>query len=862
MKHFLSQLHLAQPWYLWLVLLLPLFWIRLRRRASAVALWRSLIFFLLVLALAGPERIEESKVEQAPEKLERIFAFDLSRSIPEAMRVWMERTAKEDLALRPEDRTFVFSREVKEVPDWERWIRGQAASDSLGPERTSLEALFSTLSRLPKAPRTVFLFTDGWENQGSVERLFLSLQHSGLKVFPLIPFQRPEIPNVAVKKVLAPHRGMSGEGIQLRVIVENYGRREIEGSLVLKRSGELLKDEAVRVAPGSQIYNFQAALKDGPLTSFQVNFVPQTPALDRFAQDNQATAWVAVQSKEKVLLLGARAAENRHLEEILKRRGFEVTALALNAASPAPGGYAAVVFNNIEREQFSPAYLAEIERQVTAGKAFVMLGGEASFGPGGYRHTPIERLLPVELKEPKKEEKNRAVVLVIDKSGSMREEDKLLYAKEAAKAMARQLGEKDLLGVVGFDVAPFAVVPLAPLEKIRAGFGAEIDRLKAGGQTYLYPALLEAKRQLERQTASRKHVIILSDGETGGSGGDYVDLVTLMKGELKMTVSAVAIGDQANIPLLKRIAQYGGGLFHHTYDPKTLPQIVLEEVQEKPQSTPLVEKEFVPLPVRGSEVLAGFSSRSYPPLQGYIETEIKKGAKLDLVIPRAESTSPLLASWTYGKGKAIAFTTDLHGRWSREWIQWDGLEGFWGRIFGWLMPPKEAIPPHEVRLGHLGEHAVLDLYFFGEGSEGGLFRYAFSGQGSRGEGALKRLAPGRYQAELPLSAPGDYRIELFEERGGRSVGYPPVGYTLPFDPKAEIPHGEMNLSLLEQLARSTGGEINPKWREKAGKVQVVRASQPFRARLIFLALALFLLEIIARRVLSAGLFSPANGFFD
>src|SRR3989338_10722836 len=109
MKHFLSQLHLAQPWYLWLVLLLPLFWIRLRRRASAVALWRSLIFFLLVLALAGPERIEESKGEQAPAKLERIFAFDLSRSIPEAMRVWMERTAKEDLALRPEDRTFFFS---------------------------------------------------------------------------------------------------------------------------------------------------------------------------------------------------------------------------------------------------------------------------------------------------------------------------------------------------------------------------------------------------------------------------------------------------------------------------------------------------------------------------------------------------------------------------------------------------------------------------------------------------------------------------------------------------------------------------------------------------------------------------------
>ena len=861
MKHFLSQLQLAQPWYLWLLVLLPLFWLRLRRRALAVAVWRSLIFFLLVLALAGLERVEESKVEQGPEKLERIFAFDLSRSIPQAMRVWMERTAKEDLALRPEDRTFVFSREVKEVTDWERWIRGQAASDSLGPERTNLEALFSTLLGLPKAPRVLFLFTDGWENQGSVERLLPSLQHFGLKVFPLVPFQRPEVANVAVQKVLAPHQGSSGEGIPLKVIVENYGQREVEGNLVLKRGGELLRSDAVRVAPGSQIYNFQATLKDGPLTSFEVSFVPRSAALDRFAQDNQATAWVAVRSKEKVLLLGARAAENRHLEEILKRRGFEVTALALDGAPPAPGGYAAVVFNNVERERFSPAYLAEIERQVSAGKGFVMLGGEASFGPGGYRQTPIERLLPVELKEPKKEEKNRAVVLVIDKSGSMREEDKLLYAKEAAKAMARQLGEKDLLGVVGFDVAPFVVVPLAPLEKVRAGFATEIDRLKAGGKTYLYPALLEAKRQLERQTAGRKHVIILSDGETGGSGGDYIDLVTLMKGELKMTVSAVAIGDQANIPLLKRIAQYGGGLFHHTYDPTTLPQIVLEEVQEKPQSTPLVEKGFVPLAVRGSEVLAGFSPRSYPALQGYVETEIKKGAKLDLIVPRAGNNSPLLASWTYARGKAIAFTTDLHGRWSKEWIPWDGLERFWGRVFDWLVPPKEAVPPHEARVSHLGEHAVLDLYFYGEGGEGGLFRYAFSGQGSRGEGVLRRLAPGRYRAELPLPAPGDYRIELFQEKGDRSVAYPPVGYTFPPDLKAEVPRGEVNLSLLEHIARSSGGEINPKWQEKAKKIETVRASRPFRAQLVFLALSLFLLEILVRRVLWPRLFSPENEFF-
>ena len=79
------------------------------------------------------------------------------------------------------------------------------------------------------------------------------------------------------------------------------------------------------------------------------------------------------------------------------------------------------------------------------------------------------------------EEKNRAIVLVIDKSGSMREDNRILYAQEAAKAVARQLKDNDLLGVVGFDVDPFVVVPLASVGSIKGSFNSQIDRLKPGG---------------------------------------------------------------------------------------------------------------------------------------------------------------------------------------------------------------------------------------------------------------------------------------------------------------------------------------------------------------------------------------------
>ncbi|MEK7210527.1 MAG: VWA domain-containing protein, partial [Candidatus Binatota bacterium] len=426
------------------------------------------------------------------------------------------------------------------------------------------------------------------------------------------------------------------------------------------------------------------------MVSFQANFIPRQPKSDLISQDNQATAWIAVRTKAKVLLLNGHSGAGSYLEEILKRRGFEVTSLIPGSTPPPVAGYSIVIFNNVEREKFSAAYLAGIERHVAEGNAFLMLGGEGSFTPGGYRQTPIETILPVELKEPKKEEKNRAVVLVIDKSGSMREENRLLYAQEAAKAVAAQLKDDDLLGVVGFDIEPFVVVPLSQIERVRATVSSQIDRLKAQGKTYLYPAIVEARRQLEKQSAGRKHVIILSDGETGGSGSDYVDLVTVMKEELKINVSAVAIGDQANIPLLKRIAQYGGGFFHHTNDPKTLPQIVVQEIREKPEEGPLVEKDFTPVPIRGSELLAGFTESSYPPLKGYIETEIKRGAHLDLVIPKEEKRPPLLASWNYGKGKAVAFTTDLHGRWTKEWIRWEALERIWGKVFDWLSPFKET----------------------------------------------------------------------------------------------------------------------------------------------------------------------------
>jgi Mg-chelatase subunit ChlD len=555
-------------------------------------------------------------------------------------------------------------------------------------------------------------------------------------------------------------------------------------------------------------------------------------------------------------LLDGRSGEGKYLAELLKRRGFEVASVVAGGAPPALAEYGIVILNNVEKEKFPAAFLSAIEAHVNAGNGLLVLGDQSSLGPPGYRQTPIGAALPVEPVDPKQpeKEKTRAVLLVIDKSRSMDpsrnpfKEDRIPYAKEIAKRVIGQLGDEDFIGVIGFDSKPFTVVPLDSVKKARPLFATQIDRLVADGNTDVLAALQEAKRQMQKQTADVKHVVLITDADYVGRGpspSEYIELVTAMKNEGKMTVSAIGIGRGVDLALVNRIATYGGGDYYITDDLSKLPELVFKRIAQKPTETQPQAKDFIPVVARGSDILSNSPERSFPPIHNFVQMELKKNARLDLMLPDGKN-SPLLASWKYGKGKAAALTIDLAGRWSKDWIPWSGLEKFWGSVFDWLRPEQEGLPPHEARINLAGARPVLDFYLYGAESDGNSFRYSYRGAGN-GDGALKRLAPGHYQAELPLSAPGDYRIELKEERRGQLVAYPPLGYTLAAPPVGEIFRGEFNLPLLERIARSTGGTINPGPDLEDKGVETLTKITPLRPYFILVSALLFLSEIFFRR---------------
>ena len=182
MKTLLADVQFAKPLFLWLLIGLPVLWFWFADRRWFVLIWRTLILAVLIIALADPQFVTKQTKRESEE---RIFAFDVSKSISASMRQWMDSSAQGALAPNGSDRTLIFAAEAKDSANWRESIKaGPAVQNTVKPENTNLQQLFENLLSLPPAPRSVYLFTDGWENQGKLELMLPAIAAAGLKVYP------------------------------------------------------------------------------------------------------------------------------------------------------------------------------------------------------------------------------------------------------------------------------------------------------------------------------------------------------------------------------------------------------------------------------------------------------------------------------------------------------------------------------------------------------------------------------------------------------------------------------------------------------------------------------------------------------
>jgi Ca-activated chloride channel family protein len=180
---------------------------------------------------------------------------------------------------------------------------------------------------------------------------------------------------------------------------------------------------------------------------------------------------------------------------------------------------------------------------------------------------PEPRVLAALKKTWRLDRKPANVLLVLDTSGSMTQENRLESAKAGLKAFLAQVQPQDNVGLTIFSDRITPLVPIAPVKGNRAQLREIVSNLVADGGTAAYDATVAGVDQVAKQadTSRINAVVLLTDGEDTDSSrsADQVVRELAAQGDstkrVRVFTIAYSAGAAGAAENLERIAAASGG---------------------------------------------------------------------------------------------------------------------------------------------------------------------------------------------------------------------------------------------------------------------------------------------------------------
>ncbi|MBM4262212.1 MAG: VWA domain-containing protein [Deltaproteobacteria bacterium] len=814
------------------------------------ALLRAGALAALLIAWINP------KLFSSVDALDVILSVDLSRSVGQEARekalAVLESVNREK---NPHTRTGLLG--FGRAPEWE-FLPKQTppASDFGAPldrEETDLQAaLQAAVAQVGEGRQgRILLISDGNENRGAALRAAPLLRAQGTQIWTLPASLARGRNEVYLSDFTLPQQVDSAEGFAVEGKIESG--RAAPARVRLLRDGKLVHEKEIELKPGNNTVSFRESLTQRGNHSYELTV---ESADDTLAENNLLQGVVEVKGPPRVLLVSSEKESQGVLARVLRVQGYAVVESTPATARLTLAELAAfdlLVLDNVPAFQLTHAKLENVEKYVRdLGGGLLVVGGSQSYGAGGYYRTPLERILPVDMRPPARLDlPHVALLFVLDKSGSMgagpEGGTKLDLAKAAALAAADIMSPTDQVGILAFDAKWDWALPFR-----QVGKGEWITEKLAGvqsdGGTDMYKAMVEAARVMATKQAAIKHVIALSDGLTDKA--DFNALIAKMARD-GVTVSTVSVGNDADVALMAEIAKLGKGRGYVALDPQTVPQIFTTETLLISRDL-LIEKSVAPTVVAGDGPLKGIAPNSIPPLRGYVLTYPKNRAEL---LMKADK-DPLLASWRYGLGRVTAFTSDLSGRWGKEWVSWPALPQWASQLSRDAMRKlldtrmRTEFHPDGEAVKVVTDLVTKDGKFLNQLN---LKASIASPNRATQEQRLQQSAPGRYEGKFTPAQRGVHFLTLYAEgqAGAAPLQVATVPYIAPYP--REYRELKPNLSLLSRLAEETGGELLDAEKYEAG-LQRLYTPTPGKGTqgqatwwpLAALGLGLFLVDLILR----------------
>jgi uncharacterized membrane protein/Mg-chelatase subunit ChlD len=787
----------------------------LGRIRGVVALWTRLALIgLFVMLLAEPRAVRTSDVVAV------MYTVDISDSV-----------GRETDDENPQDQALQFvASTMSKKPEGDQAglvVFGRNSAVELPPaevtpledgillnslidrDATNLEQSLSlAAAMLPAENRgRIVLISDGTETAGDLRGILEELKSREIAV-DVMPITYSYESEVWIEQLELPRNVKLGEPYEADVVISSL--KGGSGKLVLKENDRTIAERAITFPTGKSRYTFPIFLRSAGYYEYSATVVVEQGD-DSWKENNTVLNYLFVEGEGKVLVVTdprGNPADHESLVRAIRenqrsvdvRNAYEFPRDALSLMS-----YDLVIFVNVGVEAFDVVQMGALQDSVeNLGIGFLMVGGPNSFGPGGYRKTVIEEILPVEMDITKKKVLPKGALAIILHTCEFPEGN--TWGKRITKQAIKVLHPQDEVGVLVYgSTGEQWLFELTPAREY-ASLATKINGAVIGDMPSFASTMSMGLAGLKKSDASAKHMIIISDG-------DPQPPTPRMLADFKssqITISTISIFPHGGreVQIMQQIASATGGRYYFPDDPSLLPSIFIKESNTLKRT--MIQNETVQPEVGfPSPILKGLDG--LPQLHGYVLTTAKPRAETILQTPpKIDKTGegeidPLLVLYKRGLGTTAAFTSDLSTNWGKDWVTWERYRAFVQQLV--------------TRISRVHRKGQLRLWSYAEGGRGTVVVEDFhpdatplnlvavvAGPHDRAPESLvlKQVGPTRYQASFPLWGKGRYQVRATGEGDGRKetthggliVSYSPEYLKFNSDPL-----------LLQEIVDRTGGQM-------------------------------------------------------